>query len=299
MPANPTSPSIYVAQDEPANQELIHAFRVTYRKVKGRAFLRLSIVAAVAAALTVVAAFQDRGQTQVGVVTGLILLIANVSTWFTDTRAVAVAVAMQEQFDTNVFGLPWDKYACPQPPSPNEVAAAARRYTGEPTFGWYSDTKTVERPLDVLVCQQANAAWGRSVHTKWAWLVTAALIALIVLPTLAMWLAGASITTVAAIFLLPWSGVMAELGRMALANFISANDKTELEKQMREDWETGLASGLDVGHVRAIQSKIAHVRAANAHVPDWFHKVIRDTNEADMQTTTARLVAEATNHGRA
>lgn len=298
MPGSPTTPSIYVAQDDPANQELIHAFRVTYGQVKRRALARLAIVAAVAAALTVVAALQDRGQTQVGVITGVVLLVANVSTWFADSRAVGAAVAMQEQFDTNVFGLPWNKYACPHPPSPNDVAAAARRYKGDTTLGWYPDTGTVERPLDVLICQQANAAWGRSAHTKWAQALSAAVILLAIAPTLIMWLAGASITTVAGVFFLPWSGVMAELGRMAAANFTSAKGKEELDQQMRDDWETGLQSGLDVSHVRDVQNKIVHIRLANAQVPDWFHHRIRDANESDMQSTAARLVAEAISHGR-
>lgn len=299
MPASPTTPPISVTQDAPANQELLHAFRVLYRDVKRRAFRRLSIVAAVAAALTVVAALQDRGQTQVGVITGIVLLAVNISAWFADTRTRGTAVAIQEQFDTAVFDLPWDKYACPQPPSANQIAAAARRYTGDCTLGWYPDTQNVERPLDVLICQQANAAWGRSAHTKWAVMVGSALAGLVVIPSLIMWLSGASITTVAAVFFLPWSGVMAELGRITLANLSSAKDKGELEQQMRDDWQTALASGLDIVQVRAIQSKIVHIRQANADVPDWFHCRVRDISEADMQTTAARLIAEAIGHGRA
>lgn len=88
-----------------------------------------------------------------------------------------IAAKMQEQFDCELFRLPWNEVRCSTPPETemlNETAEAYQR-TNEKTNhrDWYPiEVGRLPLPLARLICQRAAVWWDMSQRRKYAsWLI--------------------------------------------------------------------------------------------------------------------------------
>ena len=296
-----TNPSIAVAQNRDDSLRMLAAQARLYSDVKRDSSIRLVGVAVVAVALATASLVQNDDAKAIGAIGGVILLFGDGLLMYRERRRTGLAVSIQETFDCSVFGLTWNDLAVRSRPSGQQVAKAAARYAGTRTRDWYPDTGTVQRPLDIAICQQSNVGWGAPVHRAWAWC--------------AMFLA----TFVSAVLIGVWemSGVSAWRGVDALIvpfvplaweafenvrhNFESAREKEETQSLILTDWAGALSgiTSLSESRCRGYQDEIVRIRRRNALVPDWFDKCLRGRNEQAMRTTASDMIAEAERVGRA
>lgn len=295
-----TQPPIYVAQQRPENRRLLRAQAVAYSQAKRAKNRWLAGLAALAFATSVAAAIEDAEAISALSLVGLVLggVLGITSDVKVNARA-QLAVCIQEQFDTGVFQLPWNPLATRQRPSPHEVGRLAGLHRGaRMDKPWYSDTATVCRPLDVLICQQANLAWGAPSHRRWAATITAGL-AVPVVVIFTLWGRGIiSGSQLINLVVMPWGPLAVECWREILAHRASARDKEEAHQRLLEIWHGALAEPVEVSVCRQVQDEIAHVRLRNAHVPDWFDSRHRDENETAMQAATATFIEQAIAAGK-
>lgn len=176
--AAPTSPAIFVAQNTQDARRRVSAQARLYSEAKRLWVLRVAAVCVLAVATGAAAlAAPSAARTAIGVGGGFVLLVLSFVGGGVEKRKRHLAAAVQEEFDTGVFRLPWNDMESRPPPT--AIAQAAARYDGGRDKDWYPDTKSTHRPFDVLICQSSNLGWGATTHRTWAWLLTGAAAALV------------------------------------------------------------------------------------------------------------------------
>ena len=297
---NLTEPPISAAQNTPGARRLLAAQAVLYGQTKAARNLRISVTVAAAVALGIAAALSDDADVPVGVVGGVLVLLVSQYVAYRQGATTALAVGIQEKFDTDVYQLSWNSAALRSVPTNQVVAARAAEYDGDRTENWYPDTRTVERPLDIVICQQSNLGWGAATHRKWGTVVASALVTLLVALALLWWALHLSASSGLNILVLPALPVLVEAVDELRRHFESARLKDEMQQRVLEVWREGLtAEGVPVLRCREIQNEIVHIRQSNAQVPDWFDRRLRGKSESAMRVGAEDMIEEAERHGRA
>jgi hypothetical protein len=207
------------------------------------------------------------------------------------------AAAIQEDFDTTVFRLPWNDLTVTRP-SPTSVAKAADRYDGNRESDWYPNTGATHRPFDVLICQSSNLGWGATTHRAWAWLLTAAAAALAAALTAAVVVLDLSTNDIFVAIVAPAIAPAKELIDQIRSHFETASDKEAADAHISSAWAKGLAGDVPSEELlRRVQDLLLAFRRRNHYVPDWLDERLRASNEAAMRVTAADRVAEAARAG--
>ena len=296
----PTVPPIYIAENTDDAQRMVAAQARIYSDAKILFAGRVVAVFVLATGSAVVAISFPSLRTLVGGGGGVLLLVASFVVGGVERWLRMRAAATQEQFDTQVFQLPWNGVHADRPPQ-NLISRAARRYKDGREKNWYDDTKGTHRPFDVLICQGSNLGWGASMHLIWAWILIGSAVLLVVLVAVVQIIIDLSGSDFVVSLVVPALAPLKEIGEQVKANFDAARSKESAERKVNELWTNGMNNGVipSEGEVRAIQDKILLFRQSNPYVPDWLDSVFHAKNEAAMRATVADRVAQAQRHGHA
>jgi len=288
-----TDPPIAVAQNTARAQRLVAAQARLYSDAKAVHGGRLAVVVGAAVATSVCALALPGARIYIGAVSGFGVLMIAVLVGELEKRIRLLAAAVQEEFDTSVLQLPWNRLLADRPSSA-VIAKAAARYRGGREADWYPDTEDAERPLDVLICQSSNLGWGSALHRLWAAVLGSALALLVLGIVLVAWLLRLSPVDWLFALVVPVVAVVKAVVELVRANLESARAKEGLERQIVELWQAALV-GLDlpVAACRGVQDRILHLRQTNAHVPDWLDRVRRGKSEAAMRLGARLMVEQA------
>lgn len=293
-----TVPPIAVAQDTSRAKQLISAQARLYSDAKTIHNWRLALVFFFASAGAVASLVLPDVRPHIGAVAGIVLFVLALLVTGVEKRRRVQAAAIQEEFDTTVFQLPWNSVSADRP-SATTVARAAARYDGGREARWYPDTGRVIRPLDVLICQASNLGWGANMHRIWAGLLGATLTSMIILIAVVTWQLHLSFTECVLALIVPAIAPAKELADLIKSNFENATAKESLERKITDLWKKGLAGdAVTLDSCRTIQNCILEFRKSNAYVPDWLDERLRAKSEGAMRAGAHALVEEATAHGR-
>lgn len=299
MPA-PTSPPIFAAQNTEDAQRKVAAQARLYSDAKTSFNVRLAVIGVLALGSTVAALLAaDAARTAIGIVGGLALLLISLVGADIEKRKRLQAAAVQEDFDTSVFRLPWNSVEARQRPSPVVIQRAAARYRGGREKNWYADTEGTHRPFDVLICQGSNLGWGATTHRLWAWALTVIVVACLAVLAAVTIAFGVSTETVLVALVAPAIAPLTEAVLQVKAHFMTGRDKEDLEGTINTAWADGM-SGKEIPSgelLRDLQNRILSFRQRNNYVPDWFDKRLHAKNESAMRAAAADLVAEAARNG--
>lgn len=106
------------------------------------------------------------------------------------TSRKRTAAKMQEEFDCELFGLPWNVIRCSTTPETEVLNEAADKFARKPRKAnhrdWYpKEVGRLPLPLSRLICQRAAVWWDMSQRSKYAsWLV--AIVATLVVGVIAV-----------------------------------------------------------------------------------------------------------------
>lgn len=297
---NPTNPRIFDAQNTTSARRLVAGQARLYSDAKIIFALRVAMVFVLALASAAVALSAPSLRTIIGGGGGIAILVLAFVIGSVEKRVRLQAAATQEQFDTQVFQLPWNDLHADRPPQ-HLVARAAQRYKGARDKDWYGDTHGVHRPFDVLICQSTNLGWGVRMHRLWSWVLIA--VGLGMVAVIAMCWRGLNLpgTDGLTVLVIPALGPFKEIVGQIQDNLDAAQTKENAERKLMELWENGMTGQRipSSEELRSVQDKILLVRQSNPYIPDWFDKVFRGTNQAAMHATTSDKVTAAKQHGYA
>lgn len=293
-----TTPPIEDAQNREDSLRMLAAQAQLYADVKRDQTRRLSAMALLGLAISVLS-LASLDDDPVGSIGGFLLLFINGVLMYRERRRADLAVTIQEAFDCSVFGLEWNDILVRNRPAGQMIAEAARRYAGGRTRDWYPKIGRIQRPLDIMICQQSNVGWGAPVHRAWAWTVVGATAAASVIIGAIWWGFGLPVGQGFDALVVPFLPLAWEAFETVRHNFESAREKEETQGRILDDWADVLDGKKTVedGRCRAFQDEIVGIRRRNAHVPDWFDKKLRARNERAMRTTADDMVAEAARAG--
>jgi hypothetical protein len=292
---------ISTRQNEQANLHLLAAQRQLYQQAKALLRLQSAGNLGLAAAAPMVALVSTPSGHWLGMIGAIWLLASRWPARPVTLARVRMAADIQEQFDTEVFGLPWNGLKGDRV-VPHLRAAAQRRHLArhgddrlESLRDWYPDPSDLRPPLDILACQGTNSGWNARLYGEYAAVLTGLLIVLVV--------SGLSVALVAKLLLvdylvaivLPSTPAFVEVADSIVACREQATGWAAVDRAITRAWEeeTQTPGSLSVARCRAIQDQIWDLRRTGPPIPSWYYDLRRRAHEHDAVSAVAGLRTSA------
>lgn len=208
---------------------------------------------------------------------------------------------IQEQFDTEVLKLDWNRLVAGGKVDPEDV----RAITSEPLDDierrrlqdWYEPiVSSLPLPVGRIICQRTNVRYDMQVRSAYAnVLLGAAVVLAVALTVIGLW-QELTVNSLILDMYLPALPLATFLLREHRKQSESTETLSTLKSEVEKLWEKALAGAsfdeLTLGS-RALQDAIYRHRASNPLVFDWFYNKLRAQNEDLTQHAVAKQVAEA------
>ena len=228
---------------------------------------------------------------------GIWLLASRVILEGIEAKRIEQAAKIQEQFDVELFELPWNRVLVGNKLSPELINSADNSYSGdrEELKDWYADTGSVPYPLDVLLCQRANLVWDWRLRRHYAWGISAMTALLLGLGIMLAVVTSLALLDYLLALFVPSLAALLRGVEVAKAHFKTATEKEKIEQEISEIWEAGLRDPTSVSReqCRRIQDCIYVLRSKGPLVPDEWYTWLRDRYQVDMQSAVAQLRTSA------
>lgn len=189
---------------------------------------------------------------------------------------------IQEQFDTELFEIPWNEVLCKNKVNRDIQIDLAKRYNGNDLTDWYSKEIAVDIPREiaVLLCQRINFSWELNLRKKFVFsLITVLLIyyGAIIITSIIV-----NLGLLDTLILLAPSISFLILG-VQNVGALKAQSKSKEEYLDLIDskiQEYSLNKTLpDNVFLRQIQDVIFNQRNFLEKIPDWFYNRFKEDNE--------------------
>ncbi|MBB3753676.1 hypothetical protein FHT44_006198 [Mycolicibacterium sp. BK634] len=295
-----TTPPISEAQNTDNSRRHVAAQARTYSDAKAAFGIRVFVVFLLAVVGAVCAVRFPSARGLIGGGGGAALLLLSIAAGSLEKTWRYRAAAIQEEFDTSVFQIRWNRHQADRPIS-HEVYRAANRYDGGRDGNWYESTESTCRPYDVLICQSSNLGWGTSMHFRWAWMLIGALTFLVLALLGAKGILHLSMSDFLLAVAVPFLAPIKEIFDQIKSNFETASAKATAERKITDLWNQGMGGGETPSEqdLRDIQDKILQFRQSNPYIPDWLDGLFHSKNEAAMRSSVKDRVEEARRRGHA
>jgi hypothetical protein len=263
-------------------------------------------VSLVLAAAGLVAAFVDVTATPIAV-TGAawaLAYVTGVNPWAkNEARRGAI---VQEMFDVNLFGLPWNQTAAGERLPPHEINQLVRKFKphrgrGDRLRDWYVDTSGVPQPYDIFICQEQNLGWDARLRRRWGRVLLGAVITWLLLGVLIGYLAELTVPgTVARWYLPALAAILLGLDSYRIQGDI-AGERERIIPLVQAEIDRAQPPPLPPAEhdrlrhtAREIQDVILTTRKQTVRVPEWFYARFREADEQDFQTNANHLRGKLT-----
>ena len=213
-----------------------------------------------------------------------------------------IAAKMQEQFDCELFGLPWNEIRCSTVPETevlNEAAEKFHRKRKKPNHrDWYPpEVGRLPTPLARLICQRAAVWWDMSQRRKYAgWLVAS--VAVLVVGVIAVsFTADQRVRDMVLSVYVPIAPAVV----WAVREFIRQRDAVAVLEKLKVQIErlfadaiTGKYNSSELGQLsRDIQDMIFDGRSRNPLFFNFIYRRLRPSHELRMNEKAKEMVEEA------
>jgi len=189
---------------------------------------------------------------------------------------------IQEQFDTELFEIPWNEVLCKNKVNKDIQVDLANRYSADDLSDWYSKEigSDIPREIAVLLCQRINFSWELNLRKKFVlYLVVALLIyygAIIVTSIIVnLGLLDTLILLAPSISFLIY-GVQ-NVGTLK-SQSKSKEEYLDLIDLKIQDYSLNKTIP-DNTFLRQVQDVIFNQRNFSEKIPDWFYNAFKEDNE--------------------
>ena len=234
-------------------------------------------------------------------VAGLMLLFLDVA-WLDRLQKDRVkrGAKLQEDFDTKLMKLQWNRFVAGDRVLPEDVREASTKQLPakreEEIQSWY-ERCVGEVPLHFgrLICQRTNIHYDQRLRRRYGgWLlsVTSIVGAILFLVALAM---DSKLSELVMSFAVPFTPVLTWALRENRKQLDTATSLERLQSEFQKSWTEALA-GASAGDLevrsRQLQDAIYQHRASAPLVFDWVYRRLRKKNEDEAHHAAQDLVAE-------
>ncbi|WFE38631.1 S-4TM family putative pore-forming effector [Micromonospora sp. WMMD998] len=286
--------SLLRRQTEPPMMSMLRAMTVCHTRAQRLDALRILVSMAIAGAGATVAftGMSATGVTALGALWAVINALG-LASW--SRGQLRRAATIQEMFDVNLFGLPWNEVAAGERLTAPEISRRDRAFRGtERYLRDYYEIPELPAPYDVLACQQQSLGWGARLRRRYARAVLA---------VVAAWAAtgvvyGVLADLTVAHLLLAW--FVPSLGALLLGVEIYRGQRdvaverdhamTIVQRHINSAARDPSAPVGDLLTVaRQVQDLLFRTRCTQPRVPNWFFRRFHAADRVDFQSTMAGL----------
>jgi hypothetical protein len=205
-------------------------------------------------------------------------------------------VTAQEQFDTEVFGLPWNEALAGRRLGQEDIIDASNHIRGEARArqkNWYADTTKAPWPLNVVLCQRASAAWSRRDHQNYARILATVASTWFVAGILMGVAAHVSLAGYLIMLFLPSQPAFLDSIELIRSHWTAGEEKARVEDLTDSLWGKGVADPtlVTIADCRAVQDHSYRLRRHSPQVAEWYYRVRRDRDEDAMIRATERKIS--------
>ncbi|MEU8731306.1 S-4TM family putative pore-forming effector [Streptomyces sp. PB17] len=210
-------------------------------------------------------------------------------------RYLRIAATLQEMFDADVLGLPWNSVAAGHRISDDEVSRLSRRFRGadDRLRGYYLSVDAAA-PYDVLFCLEQNLAWGSRVRLRFAqlmlgvlvlWSVAGVLLTLATDGTLSRLVTGWFVPSLALLLL------CLEMYRTQMASIQERQRVLGLVRGVIDDPTSPVITTPDEStrFARQVQDSLYQMRRLQPRLPNWYFRRYHDQDKSDFQIRMRQL----------
>ena len=280
--------NFFLEQNSEANIGLLAAQRSLYSQAKTYRQIRFFFSVILAIFGPILFYFFTDCRSTITVIGAAWALLSEIFLRRFEAESIKKAATVQEQFDVELFGLPWNEILVGKKVTSELIQSANRNFRDhrETLKNWYADTSSFPYPLNVLICQRSNIVWDWRLRREYGYFILLSTIALLIGGIifglilhigLFDYLTGIFIPQFAAIHL----GIDVSRNQIMLAN-----DKEQKENVVNDLIEKGLGNpdSISVAQCREIQNFIYHSRVIGSLVPDLYYNRLKEQYELDMQS---------------
>jgi len=281
MPKN-----IFIEQNLDSNLQLLAAQRTLYSSAKMYRRLRTFFSVILAVIGPILFYYCTEYRPAITIVGAVWALFSEIFLRCWETESIKTAATVQEQFDVDLFDLPWNKILVDKKVTSEIIQSSNRKFSGnrEDLKNWYPDTSSFPYPLNVLICQRANIVWDWRLRYAYGFIISiCTAFVLIGGIVFGLFLHVGLFEYLTGIFIPQFAAI--HLGMEISTNQIEiANEKRQKENKVTSLLEKGLKdpSSASTLQCRQVQDFIYHARITGALVPDFYYNLLKPHYEADM-----------------
>lgn len=213
---------------------------------------------------------------------------------------VKTAARIQEQFDTEVFQLPWNQFVVGSRVDPEVIRSVTRKPTTanqrKDLEGWYDHcVGSVPLPLGRLICQRTNITYDMRVRKTFAWGLLISAILMVVFLLHHGLDEDLSVHELILTILVPFMPFAAFVLREHRKQSDTVESLTTQKSEVDKLWAKALKTpdSNELGQdSRNLQDAIYRNRTSNPLVYDWVYWLMRKLNEDSARHAAETLVAE-------
>jgi hypothetical protein len=220
-------------------------------------------------------------------------------------RYLRTSATLQDMFDADLFGLPWNGVLVGDRISDDEVSRLSRRYHRDVArlHGYYL-VADVPEPYDVLFCIEQNLAWGTRVRRRFA----NALVALALLwsgtGVITAFANSETVSRLISTWFAPALGLLLWCLDSYRTQMSGAQERTRvlgLVRAVAADPSSPVLSSADAfaAFARQVQDVLFQTRLRQPRVPQWFFRLYHDSDATDFRYKMESLEAKLAGAGPA
>ena len=278
-------------QNSDSSIRLLAAQRRLYSEAKKWQALRMVGAIALTALSPLILFLWPSGKVYFAFVGGLLTLLSVFALERLEKQKTRYAANAQEQFDTSLFGLPWNGILVGPKTSLEVIASAARaREDTKDLENWYADPGEVPLPVAALMCQRSNLVWDWRLRRAYATALAAIAIAIFASGIVLALVTRQTLLDYILILLVPsLPALQVTIGQIVKHHEV-ASTKEDLADKLSGYFPVDTRQDvIDQAFSRTVQDRIYSLRATNAFVPDWFYQLLHKRYEADMKEAITYL----------
>jgi hypothetical protein len=281
-------------QDNELSLRLLRAVRVAHQHNQWAQGLSLGVSAALA-----IAGLMSRSHPAATATTALLGLAWAVfyrllmAPWA--EHYLRTAATVQERFDTEVLGLPWNRVLVGAPIDDDEVSRLSRRFRDDPDRlpGYYLIADAAP-PYGVLFCLVQNLAWGSRIRLRYAQLVATFAILWSSFGVVFVLSTGGTVSRLLSGWFVPSLGLLLVCLDAYRVQIASSRERTRVLGLVRAVIDDR-ASPLITDHAsltsfaRQVQDTMFTMRRVQPRMPHWYFKRYHDQDELDFKAAKKML----------
>jgi hypothetical protein len=189
------------------------------------------------------------------------------------------ASVIQEELDTKLFQIPWNRSLANRPISPEVIVAADKRFKGnrEKLKDWYYlPQNDLPHNLAVLFCQRTNFVWEYRQRQSYIQLLGSLFFTFLIGAIILGLFQKALLLTFLLGYLSPILPFLGVIAQDWLSHWKTSEELHSKEKDITAilQSETAIQSNISMETLRLYQDAVFKNRQSGPMVPDWFYNFI-------------------------